>query len=58
MVVSLIPHFNRALRESVDRAGRATPLATVLTDIADYPPHFWLEKQDEYVICGSDKAFA
>jgi UDP-N-acetylglucosamine:LPS N-acetylglucosamine transferase len=28
----------------------------VLTDIADYPPHFWVEPQDQYVICGSDRA--
>jgi 1,2-diacylglycerol 3-beta-galactosyltransferase len=29
---------------------------TILTDIADYPPHFWIEPQDQYVICGSDRA--
>ena len=31
-----------------------TPLVTILTDIADYPPHFWIERQDQYVICGSE----
>jgi UDP-N-acetylglucosamine:LPS N-acetylglucosamine transferase len=31
---------------------------TVLTDLADYPPHFWIEPQDQYFICGSDKAVA
>jgi 1,2-diacylglycerol 3-beta-galactosyltransferase len=56
MVVSLIPHFNRALRESLDRSWPGIPMATVLTDIADYPPHFWIERQDQYVICGSAKA--
>jgi len=56
MVVSLIPHYNRALRESLDRAWPGTPLVTILTDIADYPPHFWIERQDQYVVCGSDKA--
>jgi 1,2-diacylglycerol 3-beta-galactosyltransferase len=56
MVVSLIPHYNRALRESLDRVWPGTPLITVLTDIADYPPHFWIEGQDQYVVCGSDKA--
>src|SRR5262249_25852807 len=56
MVVSLIPHYNRALRESLDRIWPGTPLVTVLTDIADYPPHFWIEAQDQYVICGSEKA--
>jgi UDP-N-acetylglucosamine:LPS N-acetylglucosamine transferase len=26
--------------------------------MADYPPHFWMEKQEQYLICGSDKAVA
>ena len=30
--------------------------ATVLTDIADYPPHSWIERQEQYVICGSKRA--
>jgi UDP-N-acetylglucosamine:LPS N-acetylglucosamine transferase len=29
---------------------------TILTDIADYPPHFWIERQDQHFICGSDQA--
>jgi UDP-N-acetylglucosamine:LPS N-acetylglucosamine transferase len=52
MVVSLVPNFNRALRESLHE----TPFVTILTDIADYPPHFWIERQEQYLICGSDKA--
>ena len=28
----------------------------MLTDIADYPPNFWIEKLDQYVICGSARA--
>jgi hypothetical protein len=52
LVVSLIPNFNRALRESLP----ATPLVTILTDMADYPPHFWIERQDQYLICGTEKA--
>lgn len=52
LVVSLIPNFNRALRQSLP----ATPLVTILTDLADYPPHFWIEKQDQYLICGTAKA--
>jgi hypothetical protein len=55
LMVSLVPNFNRALRES--RAN--TPFVTVLTDLADYPPHFWMEKrQEQYFICGTDKAVA
>jgi hypothetical protein len=52
MVVSLIPNFNRALRQSLPD----TPLVTILTDMADYPPHFWIEQQEQYLICGTDKA--
>jgi len=56
MVVSLIPHYNRAFKQALDRACPGTPLVTVLTDIADYPPHFWIERQEQYVICGSRRA--
>ena len=41
LLVSLIPNFNRALYESLE--GRA-PMVTILTDLADYPPHFWIER--------------
>ena len=56
MVVSLIPHYNRALREGLEQAWPGTPFVTILTDLADYPPNFWLERLDQYVICGSDQA--
>ena len=52
LVVSLIPNFNRALRQSLP----STPFATLLTDLADYPPHFWIERQEQYLICGTAKA--
>jgi len=56
MVVSLIPHYNRAIKQALARVCPAAALVTVLTDIADYPPHFWIERQDQYVICGSGRA--
>jgi hypothetical protein len=56
MVASLIPHFNRALCESLSKACPGKPFVTILTDIADYPPHFWIEKQEQFLICGSDRA--
>ena len=56
MVVSLVPNFNRALGESLRCALPGAPLVTILTDIADYPPHFWMERQDQHFICGSDQA--
>ncbi|HLG99727.1 MAG TPA: hypothetical protein VKX49_25690 [Bryobacteraceae bacterium] len=52
LVVSLIPNFNRALRQSLP----STPLVTVLTDLADYPPHFWIERQQQFLICGTQRA--
>jgi len=58
LVVSLVPNFNRAMRESLKNALPSVPYVTILTDIADYPPHFWMEKQEQFLICGSDKAVA
>jgi hypothetical protein len=52
IVVSLVPNFNRALRQSLPE----TPFVTILTDLADYPPHFWMEQQQQYLICGTAKA--
>jgi 1,2-diacylglycerol 3-beta-galactosyltransferase len=56
LVVSLVPHFNRAMAESLRKVKPATRFVTILTDIADYPPHFWIEPQGQYILCGSDKA--
>ncbi len=56
MVVSLVPNLDRALCESLARALPGVPFVTILTDIADYPPHFWIEKQVQHFICGSAKA--
>src|SRR5215510_6720099 len=39
MVVSLIPHYNRSLKESLDNVWPGIPYVTLMTDIADYPPH-------------------
>src|SRR3954469_24025859 len=46
MVVSLIPNFERALHQSLRRTLPGTKLVTILTDFADYPPHFWIERQE------------
>jgi len=56
MVVSFIPHFNLALGESYQRACPGKPFVTILTDLANYPPRFWIEKQDQDFICGTAKA--
>jgi 1,2-diacylglycerol 3-beta-galactosyltransferase len=56
LVVSVVPNFNRALRESLAQAVPGTPFVTVLTDLADYPPHFWIERQEQSLILGSERA--
>jgi hypothetical protein len=56
MVVSLVPHFNRALHESLACTLPGRPFVTLLTDIADCPPHFWIERQEQFLICGSERA--
>ncbi|HEV1283843.1 MAG TPA: glycosyltransferase [Bryobacteraceae bacterium] len=56
MVVSLVPNFNRTMYEGLRAALPDVPYVTILTDFADYPPHFWMEKQDQYFICGTAKA--
>lgn len=56
LVISVIPHFNRALYESLRHEAPEVPFVTVLTDFADYPPHFWFESQDQHLICGSELA--
>jgi 1,2-diacylglycerol 3-beta-galactosyltransferase len=56
LVVSLVPNFNRAMFEGLRRANPAAPYVTILTDLADWPPHFWIERQPQYFICGTDRA--
>jgi hypothetical protein len=59
MVVSFVPHFNRALYQSFHRAYPGRPFVTVITDVADYPEHFWIERnQEQYLVCGSRRAVA
>jgi Glycosyltransferase family 28 C-terminal domain len=59
LVLSVIPHFNRALAASLGSGMRApfvTPFVTLITDLADYPPHFWIERESEYIIAGTERA--
>jgi 1,2-diacylglycerol 3-beta-galactosyltransferase len=56
MAVSLIPNFNRALFEALRGVNPHAPFVTILTDLSDYPPHFWIERQDQSVICGTSRA--
>jgi 1,2-diacylglycerol 3-beta-galactosyltransferase len=61
LVLSVIPHFNREIADSLrplgtSTAGTKTPFVTLITDLADYPPHFWIERESEYIIAGTERA--
>lgn len=56
LLVSVIPNFDRALFQSLKAEQPRTPMVTILTDMADYPPHFWIEQQEQYFVCGTEKA--
>jgi UDP-N-acetylglucosamine:LPS N-acetylglucosamine transferase len=57
LVVSVIPNFNRVLCESLASALPGVPYVTVMTDLADYPPNFWIEADPrQHVICGTSRA--
>lgn len=61
LVVSLIPNFNRTIFDGLRAADASlcrstTPMVTILTDLADYPPHFWIERQPQYFVCGTQEA--
>ncbi len=56
MAVSMIPHFNRVIPEALRAVSPNAPLVTILTDFADIPPHVWIERESQYIVCGTDKA--
>jgi UDP-N-acetylglucosamine:LPS N-acetylglucosamine transferase len=57
LVVSLVPNFNRAMFQALSLARPGVPYVTVLTDFADFPPHFWIEPhQAQHWICGTRHA--
>jgi 1,2-diacylglycerol 3-beta-galactosyltransferase len=59
LVLSVIPHFNREIAESLSPDGTGVagpPFVTLITDLADFPPHFWIERESEYIIAGTERA--
>jgi 1,2-diacylglycerol 3-beta-galactosyltransferase len=66
LVLSVIPHFNRELAASLGASGvsgaslpdrtKRPAFVTLITDLADYPPHFWIERESEYIIAGTERA--
>jgi len=64
MLISVIPHFNREIFESWAATNPGRPFVTIITDLADFPPRFWIEPRvdtsgsqgQQYVIAGTEKA--
>lgn len=57
LLVSVIPHFNRQICESWTRVNPGRPFVTIITDLADFPPRFWIEPiKEQYVVAGTEKA--
>jgi len=57
LVLSVIPHFNREIAASISSNGSSKPpFVTLITDLADYPPRFWIERESEYIIAGTERA--
>jgi UDP-N-acetylglucosamine:LPS N-acetylglucosamine transferase len=59
IVVSLVPNFNRVMYEALAQVLPGVPYLTVMTDFADFPPHFWIEpEQAQHLVCGTARALA
>jgi 1,2-diacylglycerol 3-beta-galactosyltransferase len=57
LLISVIPHFNLQLCESWTRVCPGRPFVTLITDLADFPPRFWIEPvKEQHVIAGTEKA--
>src|SRR5262249_51067312 len=57
LLISVIPHFNREIAESWGKVYPGRPFVTIITDLADFPPWFWIEPaENQIVIGGTEKA--
>jgi hypothetical protein len=57
LLISVIPHFNRQICESWNAVYPGRPFVTLITDLADFPPRFWIEPmKEQFVIGGTEKA--
>src|SRR6202035_5193601 len=62
-LVNLLERFwrekpaDRQICESWAKVCPARPFVTIIPDLADFPPRFWIEPvKDQYVIAGTEKA--
>ena len=57
LLLSVIPHFNEQICESWTRVCLGRPFVTLITDLADFPPQFWIvPAREQYVIAGTERA--
>lgn len=56
LVVSVIPNFNGVMFRALKQIHPDIPFVTIMTDMVDCPPNFWMEDQDQVMICGTQKA--
>jgi UDP-N-acetylglucosamine:LPS N-acetylglucosamine transferase len=56
VVVSVMPNFNAVIRDAVREAHPGVPFVVLLTDLADFPPRFWIVPGLDRVIVGSERA--
>jgi hypothetical protein len=57
LLISVIPHFNRQIAESWQSVYPGRPFVTIITDMADFPPRFWIEPITEQIlVAGSERA--
>ena len=52
----MFPNFNGVLRDALAEALPGVPLVVVLTDLADFPPRFWIEPGLGRVVVGTPEA--
>lgn len=56
MVVSVIPNFNGCLFRALKAVHPDVAYVTIMTDLLDCPPRFWMEDQDQVLIVGTKRA--
>lgn len=57
LVISVIPNFNRVLFRALKAVYEDVPYLTIMTDMIDCLPSFWMERQDQHLICGTKDAY-
>ena len=57
LVISVIPNFNGVIYRALHQVHPGVPYVTIMTDMIDCPPRFWMECQDQILVCGTETAF-